>query len=126
MTTPFEDLQPVRQHRWEEREDGRVTVFVPRFTSGFARRWLVPLFARPEYRMHLDETGSFVWLSCDGTVSVREVAARLAARTGTAETDALAGTVRFVRRLVHEESLAFHPPGEPAAASPRPSPDGRP
>jgi hypothetical protein len=109
--TPFEDLAPVHRHRWEDREDGGVTVLVPKFTSRFATRWLVPLLARPEMRVRLDELGSFVWRQCDGTASLRAIAGRVAERFGGTPEDALGRVVRFVRKLAREESLTLHPPG---------------
>lgn len=112
--TPFEDLAPVHRHRWEEREDGLVTVLVPKFTSRIARRWLVPLLARPEMRVRLDALGSFVWRQCDGTASVRQIAEQVTAQFGGERDAALVGVVRFVRKLAHEESLTFHPLRDPA------------
>ncbi len=106
---PFEDLAPVHRHRWEEREDGLVTVLVPKFTSRFARRWLVPLLARPEMRVRLDALGTFVWKQCDGTATLRQIADRVAAQFGGEREAALVGVVKFVRKLAREESLTFHP-----------------
>lgn len=91
-----------------------MTVLVPKFTSRFARRWFVPLLAKPDMRVSLDETGSFVWRQCDGTASVREIARRVAERFGGDADAALVRVVRFVRKLAREESIAFHPPGPPA------------
>ncbi|MEK7668707.1 MAG: PqqD family protein [Gemmatimonadota bacterium] len=111
---PFEDLCPVRRHRAEDRDGDLVTVLVPKFTSRFARRWFVPLLAKPDLRVHLDALGSFVWRQCDGTASLREIAGRVAERFGRDPDDALRQVVRFVRKLAREESLTFHPPGAPA------------
>ena len=111
---PFEDLAPAHRHRWEEHEGGLVTVLVPKFTGRFARRWLVPLLARPEMRVRLDELGSFVWRQCDGSASIRQIAGRVAERFGGDPGDNVGRVVRFVRKLAREESLTFHPPGGPA------------
>ena len=111
------DLRPFRRHRSVDGEEGGVTVLVPKFTSRLARRWFVPLLAKPDLRVHLDAVGSFVWHQCDGTASLREIAGRVAARFGGDPEARRAEVVRFVRRLVREESLAFHPPGEAAEES---------
>jgi len=110
--TTLDDLQPVRHHLWVERESDLVTVLVPKFTSRFARRWFVPLLAKPDLRVHLDAVGSFVWGQCDGTATIRAIGERVAARFGgDAETRRL-DVIRFVRKLVREESLSFQPSKE--------------
>ena len=110
---PVEDLIPVRQHRWEDRDGDLVTVLVPKFSGRFARRWFVPLLAKPDMRVLLDATGSFVWRQCDGRSTVREIAARTAERCGGDPSATLASVVRFVRQLASEQSLTFTQPGGP-------------
>ncbi len=126
MTAPpaFEDLVPVRRHHAEDREDGLVTVLVPKFTSRLARRWFVPLLAQPDMRVHLDALGSYVWRQCDGVASVRAIGERVAERFGGDPEARRVDVVRFVRKLVREESIVFHPPGGPAEAMRGPAPDG--
>jgi hypothetical protein len=117
------DLVPSRVHRFETAADGRVTVLVPKFTSRFARRWFVPLLAKPDLRVHLDAVGSFVWGQCDGTATIREIGERVAARFGGAAPTRRQDVVRFVHKLVKEESLSFQPPGEPAETTRGRAPD---
>jgi hypothetical protein len=119
----LDDLQPIRHHAWVAREGDLVTVLVPKFTGRFARRWFVPLLAKPDIRVHLDAVGSFVWAQCDGTVTLREIGARVAARFGGEAEARRQDVVRFVRKLVKEESLSFQPPGDPAAQTRSRSPD---
>jgi hypothetical protein len=120
------DLRPFRRHRAVDGDDGLVTVLVPKFTSRFARRWFVPLLAKPDFRLHLDAVGSFVWHQCDGAMSLREIAERVVARFGGDPDGRRADVARFVRRLVREESLAFHPPDGSAETSRGPRPGGSP
>lgn len=119
-----DDLVPVRRHRAVDREDGLVTVLVPKFTSRFARRWFVPLLARPDMRVHLDALGSFVWRQCDGVATVRTIGERVVERFGGEPAARRLDVVRFVRKLVREESLAFNPPGGRAEGQRGPAPDG--
>ena len=126
MTAPpaLDDLVPVRRHRAVDREDGLVTVLVPKFTGRFTRRWFVPLLAKPEMRVHLDALGSFVWRQCDGRATVRVIGERVAERFGGEREARRLDVVRFVRKLVREESLGFDPPGGSAEALRGPAPDG--
>jgi hypothetical protein len=112
------ESRPVRRHRSLDREGELVTVLVPKFTGGVARRWFVPLLAKPELKVHLDAVGSFVWRQCDGTASIGEIAARVAARFGGDPEARRSDVVRFASKLAREESLAFDPPGGPAAGGP--------
>lgn len=68
------DLKPKRNLRWESREDGLVTLIVPKFSNRFVVKWFVPLLARPNIRVKLDALGSFVWNKCDGATSVEQIA----------------------------------------------------
>jgi len=120
----LDDLQPIRHHPWVEREGDLVTVLVPKFTSRFARRWFVPLLAKPDLRVRLDAVGSFVWGQCDGTATIREIGERVAARFGGDAAARRGDVIRFVRKLVKEESLSLQPPGEPAERTRGRAPDG--
>ncbi len=98
---------PVRQHRSEDRPDGGVTLYIPRFTSRLARRFILPLFARPEFRVQLDELGSLVWRSCDGRTSVAEIVAALHAKTGSDSAELRMRVHQFLRRLHREGSIVY-------------------
>lgn len=98
---------PVRRDRFEERADGGVTVFVPRFTSAFARRFVLPLFARPEFRVQLDDIGSAVWRACDGRATVTEIVAALEARSGADAGELRGRVLQFLGRLAREGSIQY-------------------
>ena len=118
------DARPVRRHRSLDREGELVTVLVPKFTGRFARRWFVPLLAKPDLRVHLDAVGSFVWRQCDGTASLGQIAAQVVERFGGDPEARRADVVRFASKLAREESLVFDPPGGPAEESRGPAPGG--
>jgi hypothetical protein len=113
---PFPLLVPVRAHRWEEGAGGLVTVFVPKFSGRFTRRWLMPLLARPDVRLRLDELGSFVWRECDGRTTVADLAERVHRRFGGGPDESLARVSSFVRQLGRTTSVTFLAPVGPAAA----------
>jgi hypothetical protein len=121
--TTLDDLLPVRRHPWVAREGDLVTVLVPKFTSRFARRWFVPLLAKPDLRVRLDAVGSFVWAQCDGTATIRQIGERVTAQFGGDGDARRQDVIRFVRKLVREESLSFQAPGQPAEVSRGPAPD---
>jgi hypothetical protein len=110
---PFAELVPIAHHRWDEEPDGRVTVLVPRFTGRLTGRWLLPLFAKREVRLRLDELGSFVWRQCDGRTTVGAIAARLHAREGGERAEAGTRVITFLRELARSDSVSFLAPDSP-------------
>ena len=113
---PLEELRPVRARRWTAGADDRVTVIIPKFTNRWLVRWFVPLLAKPDVRLRLDERGSFVWRQCDGSVTVQEIAERVSLRFGSEPDPALEQVVQFMRHLTRADTLTFIPPGADAAS----------
>ena len=69
------DLVPRRIVEHEIDEARLVTVLMPRFTNRFMQRLLVPRYRSRHIKIKLDEIGSEVWLLCDGTRNVGQIAA---------------------------------------------------
>lgn len=68
------DIIPVRsdKHKWEADSEGNVTVFVAH--NGLFDKLAQKLLHRPKVtQVHLEETGSFVWLQIDGKRSIFEI-----------------------------------------------------
>jgi len=80
------DLKPLRMQRWEPREGELVTVLVPKFSNRWLVRWILPLLAKPDFRVRLDALGSYIWSQCDGSLTVQEIAERVSGKFGK-ETD---------------------------------------
>jgi hypothetical protein len=68
----FLNCRPARRLDWEELEQ-RVIVLRPRFGESRWGRRLAAWLGLSEYRIRLDEIGSYIWHHCDG----RTPAARL-------------------------------------------------
>lgn len=73
------ELKPRRNLEWETREDDLVTLVVPKFTSAFSKKWIVPMLAKPNIKVKLDAFGSFVWQRCDGSATVEKIGEEMAA-----------------------------------------------
>ena len=67
------DLIPVRMMESETLESGRVDVLLPRFKHPVLKKTLQPHWKPEHIRIHLDESGSLIWNSIDGLLSVREL-----------------------------------------------------
>ncbi|MCX6247993.1 MAG: PqqD family protein [Bacteroidetes bacterium] len=71
------DLTPVRQMEYEKRDDGRVDILMPRFKHPVLKKTLQPRWKQEYIQIHLDELGSAIWLSIDGTLRVGNLCAHL-------------------------------------------------
>jgi hypothetical protein len=117
MADPAFDLaMPLRRHDFEQHPDGLVTVLVPKFSSRLARRFVLPLLAKPVIRVHLDEMGSLVWLACDGQTTVARLTELVQQRLGVAPPAAQQRVHTFLHQLTREGSLAFQAPADEAGS----------
>lgn len=107
-------MTPARNLRWETSPDGQVTLFVPKFTSALARKWLVPLLAKPDIRVQLDARGSYVWSRCDGNTTVAEIGSSMA-EAFHEPLDALYDRIgKFIQTLARDKFLVFDATKTPA------------
>lgn len=88
--------RPLQALSFERLEDGRVVIIRPKLLHD-RWKWVVKLLAKPDFRVKLDEKGSFIWGLCDGTHSVQEIAAAVRERFGEDHTDERTGW--FVKQL---------------------------
>ena len=90
---------PVQAVPFEVLEDGRVVLLRPKFVDK-RMAWLQRLLPRPEFRVRLDATGSFIWESLDGQRTVADVCARVRERFGPEAEPVEERTVAFLHQLV--------------------------
>ena len=76
------DLVPVRTIKWENQDEGLISLLKPKFRNPILARYLLPRLKNPYFRIKLDEVGSHVWKLCNGTRTVREVADELKDKFG--------------------------------------------
>jgi hypothetical protein len=69
------DLIPVRNYKWEEKEN--ISVIVPRFRSWLGKRICKFLKKDPHYRINLDERSSLAWKLSNGKRTVLDIAKEL-------------------------------------------------
>jgi hypothetical protein len=58
---------------WETKEDGLVTMKVPKFTSNFGKSFCKVLRKDDTFVANLDKLGSIVWKNCDGVNTVKQI-----------------------------------------------------
>ena len=99
------ELRPRRNVEWEIDDGGRAVLLVPRFHSRWLRAWLLPLLAKPSFRIRLDAMGTAFWQRCDGSTPVLEIAEQMSAQSGSDMDDMIERLGRFLARLEREEFI---------------------
>ncbi len=67
------ELKPVRRREWEETADGNAVILIPKFPQPWMR-WILRFLREKNFRVNLDEFGTFVWRQCDGSTTVESIA----------------------------------------------------
>ncbi len=70
----WSDVIVERKVEWENGPESRAVLLVPRFRRGPLAKWLQPRLKRPNFRVNLDDIGSFVWNLLDGRTSFTAIA----------------------------------------------------
>lgn len=104
------DWIPIRTVEWEEKENGRVILFKPKFRRNWLARLTVRLGGKPDLRIHLDETGSVVWTACDGCNTVWQICQTLQNHCGEADDTLPQRTVQFLQSLLKRGCICFRRP----------------
>jgi hypothetical protein len=99
------DLKPARRLEWEEVDDDRVALLVPRFTHPFWVKHLLPRLKSPHIRVKLDPIGSHLWRQCDGERTVEQIGALMQEKFGEKIEPLYERLGRFIARLAHEKWL---------------------
>lgn len=102
------DLKPVRNFEFVVQDDNKVTLLIPKFRDKFFGKYLQPIIKKKYYKVKLDTLGSFVWLSCDGETTVRELAERLKNQFGDAAEPAVDRVAKFIQQLYRGDCITFN------------------
>lgn len=104
---------PCAARESETLDDGCVAILVPRFDGAILGRWLMPRLRRPNFRVNLDEVGTFVWGLCNGMRTGDEIVEATEQRFPDMK-DLRGRVALFLRRLLSQGHLAVRTPQEPS------------
>jgi hypothetical protein len=76
------ELIPEKNIGWEKDSEGFVVLLKPKFRHPFFLKHVLPRLKKPYYKVRLDEIGSFFWEHCNGHLTVKELADRMAEHFG--------------------------------------------
>lgn len=110
-------MRPIRLREYQlnhKKGDGNFTILVPKFGNGKIGRWLRKRMKNPDYFVHLDEFGSFVWNLCDGEMQVREIGKSLQGKFGDTVDPVNERLSLFFRQMEKSRLIAFREASEGA------------
>lgn len=99
------ELKPRQNILWEMGEDGGIVLLVPKFSNKFLATYLMPLLSKPNFRVKLDQFGSFVWKHCDGLTSVSDIGKKMKEQFGDSAEPVYDRIGTFIKRLEKEKFL---------------------
>ncbi|MBN1541264.1 PqqD family protein [candidate division KSB1 bacterium] len=67
------DLKPCHNVAWEKTNDDRIALVTPRVQNPVLRKLFKPLLKNPDFRIFLDEYGSWIWQHIDGDKTVSQL-----------------------------------------------------
>lgn len=68
------DLVPQQKIKFEESGDGKIILLKPKFKNKLLVKYLLPRLKKPNFKIKLDQFGSFVWKQCNGKNTVAQIA----------------------------------------------------
>ncbi|MFA6468192.1 MAG: PqqD family protein [Bacteroidota bacterium] len=105
------ELMPLRLAKWETTEEGKVVVLVPKFKHPLLVKWVMPVLAKPYFRIKLDDIGSTIWMQCDGKTPVSAIAGALKSKFGEAVEPVEARIHSFLNHLDRGDLLQLEHAG---------------
>ena len=103
-------LRPEQQAPWEETPDGRVVLLRPKFTHPLLVRWVLPRLKQQNFRISLDEAGSYLWKAADGQTTVEVIGQRMSSELGMDPDSVFPRIAAFIRQLEREQFIVVHKP----------------
>ena len=77
MSVNLLDLIPVKIIKAKKDKDGKITIFQPKFKNKFMLKYVMHKLKNPNFKVNLDEFGSFVWEQIDGNLTVEKIGEKL-------------------------------------------------
>lgn len=102
------DMHPFRNYEYVFREEGLVDVLVPRFTSKFAKKYILPRMKNPYIHANLDDLGSFLWLNIDGKTNVARLIQLMSDKFGERVQPATERVLVFLTQLYKAGFINFY------------------
>ena len=101
------ELTPECIHGFEMRENEKVAILIPRFTSKFFGKYFLPLLKNKFIPLKLDELGSATWMQIDGKKNVQIICEELKEKLGEKIQPAEERVTLFLTELYKNKFIRF-------------------
>lgn len=106
------ELVPSRNQDFEI--DGeKVIILLPKFRSGFGKRFIQPRIKKKHFRIQLDEIGAAFWQEMDGKRNVREIASVLQQMFGEKIEPVYDRLGVFIANMLDGDMIKLEDPNDP-------------
>lgn len=76
------EMIPVKCMDWKRDEAGSAVILKPKFSFSLLQKYLLPHLKKPNFKIVLDEKGSYIWEHIDGKRSVKDISEVFAEKFG--------------------------------------------
>ena len=91
----------------EKKEEGEITLIVPRKNSGLINIFSLAFRIPGERRISLDEIGTWVWRECDGHTSVGDMIESLSREFKVSPKEAEISLLSFLKKMAQKKLIGF-------------------
>ncbi len=102
----FLELIPERNSKWEV-EGETVIILHPKFRNKLLVKTILPLMSKPNWKIRLDDIGSWVWQHCDGKRSVQEIGIAMEESFGDRVKPVYDRLAKFFQKLEESKFISF-------------------
>jgi hypothetical protein len=101
------NLTPCKLLKEEKSEDGLLFLLIPRFSSKFANKYILPKLKSPNIKLKLDEIGTETWLLIDSKKNVGTIAGELEKKFGDRIKPVNQRLTTFLTQLYRQKFISF-------------------
>ncbi len=101
------DLTPIHKIDYKVDENEIVIILIPKFSSKFSLKYIIPKLKNPYINLKLDELGSAAWLEIDGNKKVNEIANKLTQKFGEKIQPVEERLTKFLTQLYEHKFITF-------------------
>ena len=103
------DFIPKRSVSYETINNTHVVLIRPKIRKSALKKF-EKFLPKPEYKIHLDEIGSFIWLHCDEKNTVGQICELLSAQFGERVEPVPTRVAQFIGQLARNHLIVLKPP----------------
>lgn len=100
-------MTPIPKVEFEHRDDGTISLLIPRFKNGFAQKILIPKNKSQYIRANLDTLGSRTYILANGERTVFEIANILQEQSSEEIEDVMMRVSKFFGALYSNHLIEF-------------------